>query len=277
MASPIHSISFDVEDWYQSCVDLKAPISSRVYHNTMKLLDLMDHFKVRSTLFIQTMVAETYPDLIKEAAFRGHEIATHGHSHKQLFLLGKEKFQEELQLSIKILENITGEKVLGHRAPDFSITKETPWAFEIMAQAGLQYDSSIFPIKGRRYGIPEAPRFPYVAHKNGGDNLWEVPLATVLMGKKNFPIAGGGYVRHFPLWFTHWALGKVHAEGKKAILYFHPYEIDARETLIKRRGLHWKTRFFMFRQGLFRNTMKEKLVSLFERYTFVPIREVIGL
>ncbi|RME80954.1 MAG: DUF3473 domain-containing protein [Planctomycetota bacterium] len=273
-----HGLSFDVEDWYQSCVNGKAPITKRAYHNTLAILDLLEKHQVRATMFVQGMVAETFPQLVRKMQKEGHEIATHGYSHQSVRKLGPKRFQKELTLSIRILEDITGEKVLGHRAPDFSIGPDTPWAFEIMAKAGLQYDSSIYPIQGRRYGDPQAPIEPYWVYKNGTSQLLELPLAVILLGTKRFPIAGGGYIRHYPLWFIHWAFGKLAQERRQAIFYFHPYEINHRETMELCRNkpdLSWKMRFFMFRQGLLRETMPKKLSSILKKYTFLPLGELV--
>lgn len=156
----LNALTIDVEDWPQSTLDRSWPISERALHNARRMLALLSEGGVQATFFVQGMVAERFPDLVKEVAAAGHEVATHGHSHALIFRLGRQAFAAELRYSVEMLEDLSGQRVLGHRAPDFSITKDSLWALEEIAALGLRYDSSIFPIYNPRYGIPDAQRFP---------------------------------------------------------------------------------------------------------------------
>ena len=152
-AQVVHAISVDVEDWPQSTLDQNLPITDRVVRNTHVLLELFREHKVTGTFFILGLVAERYPGLVSDIASEGHELGSHGYSHKAVFEIGPRAFEEELRRSVGLLEDITCRRVRGYRAPDFSITEKSLWALDLIAARGLEYDSSIFPVKMRRYGI----------------------------------------------------------------------------------------------------------------------------
>ena len=159
-----NALSFDVEDWYQlvykQMMGEEIPPSPIVNVNVLHILDILAEYRVKATFFIVGAVAEAYPKLIKEIHEQGHEIGSHSYAHQTLFQHTPDSFRADLQQSLSVLEGITCEKPLGFRAPAFSVTKETLWALDILKEEGIEYDSSIFPIKHRRYGIPTAPRFP---------------------------------------------------------------------------------------------------------------------
>ncbi len=261
-----HMISVDVEDWFQSTYDLDAEIGDRVITNTRILLDLLGRSNTRATFFCQGLVAEKYPFLIKEIAEIGHEIGTHGWSHRSVKQLGKKKFRKELFKSVRLLEDITGRKVDGHRAPDFSIDLEMDWAFEIMLEAGLEYDSSIFPVKGKRYGDPEADLKPF-RHKSG---LWEVPLTVIKLAGKRLPVLGGGYFRLHPVAVSDLFLRMLQKNNRGAVVYLHPYELNANE--LKTAEVDFKTRIH---QGLFRSRVRSRLKHILKRFRFIAIHDYI--
>ena len=232
----VNILSIDVEEWFHpEAVQHLFPAESwdmqdaRLEHNVEKLLSLFEKREVKATFFILGWIARRYPQLLKKIASNGHEIASHGNSHRMVTKLTPESFRADLSESINIIQNITGNKVLGFRAPTFSIIQETRWAWEIMLDIGLQYDSSVYPIWHDRYGIPDAPRHPYIAlHKNTKE-LIEFPMPTIKVVKKNIPFGGGGYLRIFPLVFTKFAIKQFNKEGLPAIFYAHPWEFDSKQ------------------------------------------------
>jgi len=233
------------------------------------MLALFAEGGVRATFFVQGMVAERFPELVKEIVAAGHEVATHGHSHELIFRLGRQAFAAELRHSIEMLEDLSGQRVLGHRAPDFSITKDSLWALEEIAALGLRYDSSIFPIYNPRYGIPDARRFPHF--RNG---LIEFPISTVCWAGINLPVAGGGYLRLFPYAVTRWAIRRINAQGQPAMIYLHPYELDTEELRLLGDQVPWNLRLT---QGLNRGRTEAKLRALMRDFELAPVREVLEL
>lgn len=262
----INILTVDVEDWPQSTLDHTLPITSRVVTNTKRLLELFAYYNVKATFFILGLVAKKYPSLVKEIAKMGHEIATHGYSHRPIFTLTPSEFAADIDKSLAIIEGVIGYKVLGYRAPDFSITKKSLWALEILRERGFLYDSSIFPIFHFRYGIPTFPRFPY--RMNNG--VYEIPPSTIRIGWVNIPVGGGGYLRLFPYWFTRWSLRLINSEGFPAIVYLHPYELDVLEF----KKIKCKTPFSLrISQSINRKTVGRKIRLLFEEFSFVSIKE----
>ena len=193
------------------------PATSRIMFMIilLRLLDLLAELNTAATFFCLGKVVQKFPNLIQRIHKNGNEIATHGLSHILVKQLGPEKFKSELAESIKMLEDITGQKVLGHRAPDFSIDLDTDWAFEIMQEAGLKYDSSIFPIKGKRYGSPECGLTPFLIR----EDIWEVPLTAYEFGGKRYPVLGGGYFRLYPYFISRHVLKKINAGNRPAVVY----------------------------------------------------------
>ena len=262
-------LTVDVEDWQQSTLDPSLPISERALCNTRRMLDILSACGAQGTFFIQTLVAEKYPELVGEIARGGHEIATHGHGHIPLFKLTPDAFAADLQLSLKILKSLSPHPIRGYRAPDFSIRKDTLWAWEILKDQGLRYSSSIYPIRGRRYGFPGFKEQPHEV----GKGLWEIPLSTIRLAGRNWPVAGGGYFRIFPLWFTRWAIRRLNREGRPAVVYLHPYELDAREIRQFRRRI---PSLLYLTQSLNRSRTEAKIRTLLREFKFRPIQETIS-
>jgi polysaccharide deacetylase family protein (PEP-CTERM system associated) len=267
--SQIHLLTIDVEDWPQSTLDTSLPITGRVVKNTRRILRILKYFDVRATFFVLGLVAERYPTLVKEIHREGHEIATHGYSHQPVFQMSPKGFKDDLYVSIEILEQLIGEKIKGYRAPDFSITVDAVWAFDIIASQGLKYDSSIFPVWNPRYGFPGTPRFPYRL-PNG---LIEFPLSTLRTGSMNWPVAGGGYFRLFPLLITYWAILRIQAENQRAVIYLHPYELDPYEF----DELEWDVPFRLrMTQSINRRYTVPKLAQLLKSFCFCPVIDVLN-
>ncbi len=213
------------EDWHR--------YESRVEKNTYSILDLLDEYGVKATFFVLGWVAEHYPELVKDIHSAGHEVACHGYNHRLLFNLTPEQFKEDVHLAKRILEDITGSSVIGYRAASYSVVKKTLWALDTLIEEGFFYDSSIFPIRHDRYGFPEADRFPHIIKRSNG-TIVEFPPSTYRLFGQNIPVAGGGYLRLFPLQVTKAAIKRINEkERKTAILYLHPWEIDIHQPRFK--------------------------------------------
>ena len=223
--------SVDVEDWFHILDIPNAPridewgqLPSRVENNFLKLLDIFDEERVQVTCFFLGWIGEKYPDLVREAATRGHEVASHGYAHRLVFEQTCAEFGEDVRRSRLLLEDIAGVSVLGYRAPGFSTTKQTPWFFDILAEVGYQYDSSVFPAPRGHGGMREGRREP---HRIGKDqNLIEIPISVADLLGKPMCFFGGGYLRVFPYWLISRMSKQVLAEGRPVVFYIHPREID---------------------------------------------------
>ncbi len=229
----VNAMTIDVEDYFHvSVFDGILPrtawdtMESRVCRNTERLLAIFDEYEVKSTFFVLGCVAERFPDLVRTIAGRGHEIASHGYAHRLIYDQTPAAFRDDVRRAKALLEDACGRRVLGYRAPSYSITPRSLWALDILLEEGYRYDSSIFPIKHDRYGISVSERKPYPIERPGG-TLIEVPGSTTVIGLMNLPVAGGGYFRILPYWWTHWGISRVNQqEHRAAIFYLHPWEID---------------------------------------------------
>ncbi|HEX5184534.1 MAG TPA: XrtA system polysaccharide deacetylase [Allosphingosinicella sp.] len=228
----LNALSVDVEDWFQvgafeTCIsrDDWESLPRRVEANADAVLALFDEAGVKGTFFTLGWVAERHPALLRRVAEAGHEIASHGWDHARVFTLGSEAFRADLARARKAIEDASGTSPRGYRAPSFSIDKRTPWAHPILAEEGYVYSSSVAPVAHDHYGWPEAPRF---AHRPLPDSdLIELPVTTVELAGRRLAAGGGGFFRLLPYAFSNWAVGRVNgAEGRPAVFYFHPWEID---------------------------------------------------
>jgi polysaccharide deacetylase family protein (PEP-CTERM system associated) len=279
----LNVLTIDVEDWDQlahyKLLGRSVPASKRVLANTHLLLDLLAEYNVRGTFFVLGAVAERFPELVLRIKQEGHEVATHGFAHRRIAQLGPKAFEADLCRSIHILEDIIQERVWGHRAAEFSLSSSTQWALEIMAAAGLRYDSSLFPIHHPRYGISTAPRQPYLIHTPAG-TLVEFPLATLRFLGQNIPFAGGGYLRLLPLPFVHWGIQTLNQQRQMVVIYVHPYEFEEAwldlpvPTVSTRQRLNLRLRAWKRNWGRGR-PMQAKFKALLGSFPFVPLREVM--
>lgn len=274
---PLNAFSVDVEDFFQvaafeDVIDRSDwdSFERRVDTNTRRLLELLDRFDVRATMFVLGWVAEKSPELIREIQGRGHELAIHGYDHRRVTDLTPDEFRRDVRVAKALLEEITGVEVQGYRAPTYSIVKETMWAIEILLEEGFRYDSSIFPIRHDRYGIPDAPRFPWVVAQGNGSNLVEFPISTVRVLGVNLPFVGGGYLRLLPPGYVRWGMRRLNRhERRPAIVYVHPWEIDPGQP---RQPVGWLTRF---RHYANLGRTEARLTDLFQRFRFGTVREVL--
>jgi polysaccharide deacetylase family protein (PEP-CTERM system associated) len=222
-------LSVDVEDWFHILDFPSAPeisewnsLPSCVEANFRKLLDLFSEKNARATCFFLGYIAERFPQLVREAHDRGHEIASHGYAHKLIYRMTPQEFCEDARKSKLILEDITGQSVLGYRGPSFSVTADTPWFFEKVLQAGYRYDSSVFPAP-RQHGGLQTDR--YSPHRISGQ-LMEFPITVASVLGQRFCFFGGGYLRLFPYAVVRHMCHKVLAEERPVVFYIHPREID---------------------------------------------------
>ena len=263
----------DLEDWYHG-LELPrcswARFEDRVQAWTEHLCGILEEAKTRATFFVLGHVAERHPRLVEWVSDQGHEIATHGYSHQFVYKQEPLEFAAELRRSICLLEDITGRPVLGHRAAFFSITRRSLWALELLAEAGLRYDSSIFPVYNYRYGMPRAPRNPFVL-RNGSGPLIELPLSTVRVCGVNLPVAGGAYFRLWPYAFTRAALRRLNRCGKNGVFYIHPWELDAEQPRIPVAGRIGFTRYHRLAQT------EGRLRRLLSDFEFAPAKTVLCL
>jgi polysaccharide deacetylase family protein (PEP-CTERM system associated) len=268
-----NAFTVDLEDWPVAVLGPDQAISDRVVRNTLDLLRILRQHNVQATFFVLTRVAEKFPDLIREVHAAGHEIASHGHGHQLLTKMTPREFREDVQTSIDILTELTGERPIGYRAPAFSIVRQTLWAGPILAELGFTYSSSIFPIRHRRYGIPSAPRG---IHRWPDCDLIECPPATIRFCGVNFPFAGGGYFRLLPGRTIRMSIDRVHAEGMPSILYMHPYELD-RDGIANHVQSGVKVGLARrVSQTLGRKYMHNRLSGLLENYEFMPLTELLA-
>lgn len=277
-----NALTIDVEDYFQVTAFEKYirredwdSYPCRVEDNTKRIMEMLDRYSVKATFFVLGWVAERYPALVRTIQGNGHEIACHGYGHNLVYMIGPERFREDVRRAKAVLEDICGEKVPGYRAPSYSITRQSLWAFDILIEEGFSYDSSIFPVRHDTYGIPGAERFPHFIHRPSG-KIFEFPLSTReinLPGKAyRLPVAGGGYLRLFPLWVIKSSIEHINrAEGQPAVLYFHPWEIDPGQPRIKGAGLRSRLRHY----SNLHKTM-DKADHLISAFRFAPMGKVIS-
>ena len=334
----INVLSIDLEDYFMvsafECVVKKEDwihYPSRIERNTYLLLDMLNehqfnkrhkhnkldtpnklnqpnepHTPITATFFCLGWVAEQFPDLIKTIRSQGHEIASHGYNHRMITSMSPDEFRKDVRKSKAILEDLIGDRILGYRAPSYSITLDTLWSLEILAEEGFLYDSSIFPIHHDRYGISNGPRYPFyiefgdtdilsqlnvpkylheisrfdeVREKSSNsdmqnpapsDFIIEFPISTLRLMGQNLPATGGGYFRIFPMCFTKWAIRQIHNKGSGLfIFYIHPWEIDSDQPGVS--GLTFRSKF---RHYVNISKTKNRLKKLLREVYFTSFREI---
>ena len=277
------TLSIDWEDFSQlMCRDFfgkVTPPKAAIDRQTDIILQLLDDTKRRATFFILGMLASHRPDLVKKIAAAGHEMAIHGQHHKDMRKLSRADAAADLLDSTKLVEDIIGAKVYGYRAPYFSIDESNFHVLETLAEMGMLYDSSIFPMKLRRYGIEGFDPAVKLYRLPSGREIVELPITTGEVAGRRLPVAGGGYVRLFPGFFLNKVFKKMHRSGVGPMLYMHPYEFDTCAidcTANFEPGSVYsakKMRVLNFKWNLFRQSIRGKLRALLERYDFVTCKE----
>ncbi|HNQ50073.1 MAG TPA: DUF3473 domain-containing protein [Candidatus Omnitrophota bacterium] len=234
----MNGLSFDVEDWFQ-VENLKTACpfhawdsyESRVERNTRILLDLLDEKRYKATFFVLGWIAERFPGLIKEIAGRGHEIASHGYDHQIVYNMSLDQFAQDIKRSKCLLEDISQQPVVGYRAPNFSITKKSRWALDILFESGFKYDSSVFPTSFHdRYGFSGINNSDAFRFEN---SLVEFPITVYKLGNVKLPLGGGAYFRIVPYPFFRFFLKQVNDKNKPFVFYLHPWEIDRSQPRMK--------------------------------------------
>ena len=245
-ASPlVNALTIDVEDYFQ--VSAFAPHikrsewnsrECRIERNVGRILEMLSNHHTKATFFTLGWIAERYPQLIRQIAEQGHEIASHGYGHERASDLTEDAFFSDIHKAKVILEDLCGSEVKGYRAPSFSIGAGNLWAFDCLARAGYRYSSSVYPIRHDHYGMPDSPRFAYTVRPG----LLEIPVTTLRALGRNLPSSGGGYFRLLPYALSRWMLKRVNnGDQQPGIFYFHPWEIDVAQPRVA--GISSKTRF----------------------------------
>jgi polysaccharide deacetylase family protein (PEP-CTERM system associated) len=272
----VNALTVDVEEYFHpNAMDAAVQPSEwdalphRVEGNTRRVLDLLDEFQTRATFFVLGWVAERFPALIAEIARRGHEVACHGFAHRLVYKLGPVRFREDVRRGKRALEDCLGGRVLGFRAASYSIVASTPWALDILIEAGFEYDSSIFPIHHDIYGIPGFSRFPVRVKCTAGDII-EVPPSTLRLLGRNWPVAGGGYFRLLPYHVTTWAIRRINRHDQRpAMIYVHPWEFDVDQPRLA------AGRASRLRQYTNLHKTEPRLRRLLSEFRFAPIRDAM--
>lgn len=266
-------LTVDVEDYYQ--VSAFEPLvgmakwdqhPSRVIRNTRTILDALSRHGATATFFVLGWTAERNPGLVKQIMQDGHHIACHSYGHRLIYTLSTNEFREDAHRAKDVLEQITGMPVIGYRAPSYSITEQSLWAYDILEELSFTYSSSVFPIHHDRYGIPDAPRFRYQVP---GHAMTEYPLSTCRLFGRNIPVSGGGYFRIFPYWFTKMALSRINkAEHQPFVFFIHPWETDPQQPRMKGASL-----LSRFRHYTNLSKTAQRFEKLLNQFQFIPIPE----
>lgn len=275
MNACVNALTIDVEDYFHVSalasairVDEWDSQECRVEQNTLRLLELFDSHSVHATFFVLGWVADRYPKLIQEIHQQGHEIACHGYSHQLVYNQTPEVFREEAYKSKTLLEDLIQAPVSGYRAASYSITKKSLWALDILVELGFQYDSSIFPIKHDRYGIPDARQEPHCMKLESGAEIVEYPLTVAHIVGAKVPIAGGGYFRIFPYWLFKGLFKQAESAGP-SVFYLHPWEIDPEQPKVDVTGLS------KFRHYHNLDKTESRLTDFLDFFQFVPMKQAL--
>lgn len=277
--TPAYLFTVDVEDWFHildldtaPSLETWSSLPSRVEYNFHRILDLLSDTETKSTMFFLGWVAEKFPHLVKAARARGHEIASHGYAHRLVYTMTPREFVEDTRRARSILQDISGEPVWGYRAPGFSVTAETPWFFEHLAETGHAYDCSIFPARRRHGGLGTAERAPHVAlgPGAGGRALIEVPASVAPVLGQRICFFGGGYLRLFPTRLIRTMAERVFGEGLPVMFYVHPRDIDPEQPRLPMSPWRW----FQCYANL--GTAHAKLESLLRTFPFVAVEDYLA-
>ncbi len=240
-----NAMTIDVEDYFQ--VSAFAPyiargdwdrLHCRAPANVERILAMLDAAGVKATFFTLGWIAERHPQLVRDIVAGGHELASHGYGHERASDMSPTAFSDDVRRAKALLEDLGGVAVTGYRAPSFSIGVNNLWAFDVLAESGYRYSSSVYPIQHDHYGMPDAPRWAHAVRAG----LLEVPVTTCRIRERNWPSSGGGYFRLLPYGVSRWLIERVNREERQsAVFYFHPWEIDPEQPRVA--GIDIKSRF----------------------------------
>ena len=282
---PAHAFSVDVEDWTSGVLRMwfgkEMSPGAAVVSNTLRMLEVLGAHGAKATWFFLGDVALAHPHLVRRVVDAGHEVGVHGLWHTPVWAQSPAIFRENISRAREVIEQAAGARALGHRAPAFSIGPKTQWAFEVLVECGFEYDSSVYPFRGRRYGDPTAPMVPWKVETPAGP-LLEVPLSVVSIGGRRIPVCGGGYLRHFPCGVTLAALRRLTREGRPAVFFVHPYELDDHyeaEAFRLPLPAAKAARFWLWRRFQYRNRRGTigKLERVLREFRFRSIEDVFGV
>jgi polysaccharide deacetylase family protein (PEP-CTERM system associated) len=253
---------------------LTAPLPVTIDRQTDIMLEMLNATNKKATFFILGMLARHRPDLVKKIAAEGHEIGLHGQYHINMRKLNRKQAYDDINESKKLVTDIIGAPVYGYRAPYFSIDETNLYILEVLTELGLLYDSSIFPIKLKRYGIANFNKEDALYSLPNGKEIVELPLSVAPFNGKDIPIAGGGYMRAFPKFFLNRMFRKLNNNRQDVMLYMHPYEFDSKRIDCSTnypKEQHYsgvKTFLINLRWNLFRSSISNKIQSLLKQYEF---------
>lgn len=275
--SVTNAMTVDVEDYFHVSAfsqqikteewGNKYPL--RAEQSTDKTLALFEKHQVKATFFVLGWVAEQCPQLIKRIAAQGHEIACHGYAHQKATSQTPEVFQQDVARCKKFLEDLTGQAVVGYRAPSFSIDTRNEWAFDVLRELGFTYSSSTYPVKHDLYGVPDWPRFKY----QRPEGITELPIPTTYLGGRSIPIGGGGYFRLYPYALSKWLIQRfIETEKQPYSFYFHPWELDPAQPRMSQAPLKSK-----FRHYLNLERMESRLDRLLKDFSWSTMKDAYGV
>lgn len=273
--APVHCLTFDVEEHFQvSAFESVArrhhwdDHESRVERNTDKILQMLSDADQRATFFVLGWIAERHPTLVQRIVDGGHEVASHGYGHELITTLTMEQFRADVRRAQAILEDLIGTRVLGYRAPSFTIVKDTSWAHEILIEEGYLYDSSVVPIVHDVYGMPGANPDVHLIETAAG-SIVELPPTTALVAGMRVPVGGGGYFRLMPFPLFMRLTRTAAASGRQLMLYFHPWELDPEQPRMS------GSRRSVFRHYVNLDKVEPRLSQLLSEFRFGTVREAV--
>ena len=273
-----NAFTVDVEDYFQvegfaQVIDRGSwdGFRTRVCANTATLLEMLAKRNIRATFFVLGWVARKHPEIVSEIASAGHEVASHGMSHRLIYTQTPAEFRRETRDAKALLEDLCQRPVVGYRAATYSITRRSLWALDILCEEGFRYDSSIFPMRHDRYGIPDAEARPHVLKTPSGGQLVEFPISVLHYAGVKIPVGGGGYFRLFPYWFTRWALRRLNQRQQEFVFYIHPWEVDPGQPRVDAAGATSR-----FRHYLNLGQCARRLGLLLDDFEFDTMRAVLA-
>jgi polysaccharide deacetylase family protein (PEP-CTERM system associated) len=242
----LNALTCDVEDYFQvSAFEHLVPRDSwsnrecRIPRNIDRVLQLYADAGAKGTFFTLGWVARYYPEVVRRIVESGHEVASHGMCHIRVWTQSPDEFRRDILEAKKRLEDAGGAAVRGYRAASWSLDHRTPWAHQVIAEAGYEYSSSVYPVAHDHYGVPSAPLAPFFVK---GSGILEVPASVTRILGRNWPAGGGGFFRLLPYSLSLWLLKQArHLPDRPAIFYFHPWELDPDQPRMQ--GITTKTRF----------------------------------
>jgi polysaccharide deacetylase family protein (PEP-CTERM system associated) len=268
----VNALTVDVEEYFcyaypgdEMPCERWGELESRAVPHTLETLKILEQHDIRATFFMLGWVAEHEPFLLREIMARGHEIGSHGYSHQLVFEQSPQEFRDDVERSIDVIADVTGQIPVGYRAPSFSINDRCLWALDIIAELGFRYDTSIFPVDMRHYGANGTRKGPHRL-ENG---LWEFPAVTMEFAGLELPFGGGGYFRLYPFLITRWATHRLNADGRPAMIYLHPWELDPNPPHKPHSRLH------RFQHTVNLSKTRSRLLHLCAEFDFAPMGEVI--